>query len=316
MASTSLNIGGSVPAAKSVVNDFGHRWRLRFAWLLAMSTVVALSVYGFSYYRLSREDRPLSPLDQFLRPSGTIGVRLGILGLILYGILFLYPIRKRVKWLAKIGKTKHWLDFHVLVGVTAPLLITFHASFKLSGIAGVSYWIMMAVALSGFVGRYIYAQIPRSLNQVELSMSELEDQAADLTAQLARQSTFSTEDLSALLRVPGKEEVSKMPLAAMIWTLLRMDLARPLFVARLRRNALHGAGLVTTLGGLFASKHDDLEAIIATVRKQAGLRSKMAFLERTEQVFHLWHVVHRPFSYSFAVLVVMHVTVVILMGYY
>jgi len=316
MASTSLNIGGSVPAAKRIDDEFGHRWRLRAAWLVAMSSVVALSVYGFSYYRLSREDRPLSPLDPLLRPSGAIGLRVGMIGLVLYCILFLYPVRKRVKWLGRIGKTKHWLDFHVLVGITAPLLITFHASFKFSGIAGVSYWIMMAVALSGFIGRYIYAQIPRSLNQVELSMSELEDQAADLTSQLARQSLFSTDDLSSLLRVPAQEEVSSMPLGAMIWTLLRMDLARPILVARLRRHALKGLGVVTTLGGLLASKHQELEAIISTVRKQAALRAKMAFLERTEQVFHLWHVVHRPFSYSFAVLVVMHVTVVILMGYY
>ena len=32
------------------------------------------------------------------------------------------------------------------------------------GMAGVAFWIMTAVALSGVVGRYLYAQIPRSLN--------------------------------------------------------------------------------------------------------------------------------------------------------
>ena len=42
----------------------------------------------------------------------------------------------------------------------------------------------------------------------------------------------------------------------------------------------------------------------------------MLFLKRIEDVFHLWHVVHRPFSYSFAVLVVAHITVALLLGYY
>jgi hypothetical protein len=116
--------------------------------------MIALGVYGFSYYALSLEDRPLSPLHAALRPSGTIGLRLGMLGLALYCILFLYPIRKHVKWLAAIGKTRHWLDFHVLIGISAPVLITYHASFKLAGLAGVAYWIMMSVAISGFAGRY------------------------------------------------------------------------------------------------------------------------------------------------------------------
>jgi hypothetical protein len=42
----------------------------------------------------------------------------------------------------------------------------------------------------------------------------------------------------------------------------------------------------------------------------------MAFLERVQQVFHLWHVVHRPFSYSFVALVAIHITVVLLLGYF
>jgi hypothetical protein len=32
-------------------------------------------------------------------------------------------------------------------------------------------------------------------------------------------------------------------------------------------------------------------------------------------VFHLWHVIHRPFSYSFALLAVIHIAVVTMMGY-
>ncbi len=77
-------------------------------------------------------------------------------------VLFLYPIRKHWPWLGRMGKTKNWLDFHVLWGITAPIVITLHSSFKLSGLAGLAYWIMMAVALSGFAGRYLYAQIPRT----------------------------------------------------------------------------------------------------------------------------------------------------------
>jgi hypothetical protein len=33
-------------------------------------------------------------------------------------------------------------------------------------------------------------------------------------------------------------------------------------------------------------------------------------------VFHLWHVVHRPFSYTFALLAVIHIALVVMMGYF
>lgn len=317
MATTLLNLdGGARKTAPAASEESWHRFRLRLAWLLAMVSVGAISVYGFSYYRLSLEARPLSPLHGLLKPSGSVGLRLGMAGFGLYCILFLYPLRKRVKWLGKIGKTRHWLDFHVLVGVLAPILITFHASFKLAGIAGVAYWIMIAVALSGFIGRYIYAQIPRSLNAVELNMSELAGQVTELAAQLARQHLFQAGDLASLLLVPGRDEVRAMALSEMLWTILRLDLARPFLIARLRRRVLRGWGLITTLGGLLASNQADLETVITVVRRQAGLRVKMAFLDRTGQIFHLWHVIHRPFSYSFAVLVLIHVAVVLMMGYY
>jgi hypothetical protein len=39
------------------------------------------------------------------------------------------------------------------------------------------------------------------------------------------------------------------------------------------------------------------------------------FLSRSEKVFHLWHVIHKPFSYTFAVLALIHITVVMMMGY-
>ena len=84
--------------------------------------------------------------------------------------LLLHPLRKRWQWLASKGNTRHWLDFHAVVGISAPIIITFHAAFKFQGLAGLAYWIMVAVALSGFIGRYVYAQIPRTINSVQLKI--------------------------------------------------------------------------------------------------------------------------------------------------
>ncbi|MBZ5636909.1 MAG: hypothetical protein LAO55_27615 [Acidobacteriia bacterium] len=311
---TTLTTPHNLPARSD--GEFPHRLRLSVAILAAASLIVALSIWGFDYYRLDLAGRAESPLHPMLRPSGSVGLRLGMLGIALYAVLFLYPIRKRWRWLGSIGKTRHWLDFHVLVGITAPILITFHASFKLRGLAGMAYWIMMAVALSGFIGRYMYAQIPRSLNADQIAFGELEQQAANLALELERQELFRPEEVAPLLNVPSAKEIRAMPLVKVLATLIRLDLSRPFLVSRLRRRVLGGSEILTTLGGFRRSSHYDLETVIASVRRQSWLRTKMAFLERTHQVFHLWHVVHRPFSYSFAALVVVHVTVVLMMGYY
>jgi hypothetical protein len=46
-----------------------------------------------------------------------------------------------------------------------------------------------------------------------------------------------------------------------------------------------------------------------------GIRQAVLFLSKIRQLFHLWHVVHRPFSYALVVLAVLHVFVVIFLGF-
>jgi hypothetical protein len=232
----------------------------------------------------------------------------------MFGLLALYPLRKRWKWLASIGNTRRWLNFHILLGISTPLLVTFHTTFRTHGIAGIAYWTMVAVAVSGFVGRYMYSKIPRSLSSVELSMAELDAEGAALAAHLRSQNVFNEEDLAPLLKVPSQQDVRKMSLVGGLFALIRTDLARPFQLSRLRRRVLHGSHRISTLGGLLASHDANLEAVVKIIRRQSHLRVAIAFLDRTERIFHLWHVVHRPFSISFAFLIAVHIAVALSMG--
>ena len=67
-------------------------------------------------------------------------------------LLLIYSVRKRSKLMKGKGALSLWLKFHIFLGVAGPILITFHSSFKLRGIVGISYWSMVIVALSGLVG--------------------------------------------------------------------------------------------------------------------------------------------------------------------
>ena len=113
--------------------------------------------------------------------------------------IFLYPLRKRWLWLSRQGSSRHWLDIHVLLGLSAPFIIAFHASFKFRGFAGMAFWFMLAVALSGIFGRYLYAQIPRSLSTAELSLRELQDMQFQLAEKLQHQELLAEGRLAVFV---------------------------------------------------------------------------------------------------------------------
>ena len=83
-----------------------HRSRILLAWIVSMGFVGIFAAYGLDYYLLSSKDRPFSPKHMLLRPSGPIGVNLGVFGVLMFFVIFLYPLRKRWGWLGRQGNSR------------------------------------------------------------------------------------------------------------------------------------------------------------------------------------------------------------------
>ena len=316
-AAAAANARLATATAKPVADvEKGHRTRLFLGYLIAIALVAGIFAYGFNYYTLSSTERPFSPKHVLLKPSGVIGVKLGMLGLAMFLCIFLYPLRKRWAWLARQGSSRHWMDNHVLLGLAAPFVIALHAAFKFRGFAGIAFWIMLAVSLSGVVGRYLYGQIPRSLNAAELSLKEVQDIQAQLGEQLAEQKILPQSDLRALLSLPSAERVQNLPTVVALVYMMLLDLSRIFKIATLRRRHLGFVEQLFTLGGLRKTSHPDLERAVAVAREEAAIAKRVLFLSCSQKVFHLWHVVHRPFSYTFALLAIVHIVLVVMMGYF
>lgn len=307
----------STAIAAAVQNaDAGHKLRLFIGYLILIALIVGIFSYGFEYYLAGPHDRPFMAKHRLLQPSGRIGVKLGMLGFGMFLVIFLYPLRKRWAWLGRQGLSRHWLDYHVMLGIAAPFVIALHASFKFRGFAGIAFWIMVAVSASGVIGRYLYAQIPRRVNAAEYSRKELQELQEKMAAQLASQNLLRESDVRSALRLPSQETVNGLRTPIALIYMFLLDLARPFRIARLRSGALSGSEYITTLGGLLPTRHYELEKAIAVAREEASLAKRILFLSRSQQVFHLWHVVHKPFSYSFAVLALIHIGVVLAMGFF
>jgi hypothetical protein len=312
-----MSANASVATAVTPVRDTerSHRSRVAAGYFLFATLIVALTVYGFDYYTLGSADRPFSPKHIALKPSGTIGMKLGLLGVAMFLVIFLYPLRKHWSWLMKKGNSRHWLDYHVILGIAAPFVIAFHSAFKFRGFAGMAFWIMFAVSVSGIIGRYLYGQIPRNLKAAEMTQKELQEFHQQLAGQLQQQRLVSERDLRALLSLPSPDRVRQMSMVSALVYMFALDIARTFRVARLRRHALSFGDKVRTLGGLLKTSNHEVEKAVGVAREDAALSKRILFLKRSEQVFHLWHVVHKPFSYTFALLAMIHIGVVFWMGY-
>src|SRR6202790_4828386 len=228
----------------------GHRVRLLLAWLAALALILVIAGYGFQYYSLSADERPFSPRNEALRPSGTIGVKLGMRGVFMFFLIYLYPLRKKWGWLARQGNSRHWLDFHIVLGSAAPVIIAFHASFKFGNIAGMAFYSMLAVTLSGFVGRYLYSQIPRTLNAAELTMKELRDMENAMRQELAAQQLGFGSRMESIYALPNPSEVAEMSMIGALGRMILIDFQRP-FQISLIRLKVHGFG--SWLGSFFGS---------------------------------------------------------------
>jgi hypothetical protein len=293
----------------------GHRTRLFLAWMLALAVVLVIGGYGFNYYTLSAAERPFSPKHELLRPSGTIGIKLGMLGVLMFFLIYLYPLRKKWGWLGRQGNSRHWLDFHIVLGTAAPIIIAFHSSFKFGNIAGMAFWSMLMVTLSGFVGRYLYSQIPRSLNAAELSMKEIQEKEEALKKELEEQRATFGFSVDALYQLPSAADVASTPAVASVLSMIFIDFKRPFKTSLVRLQQAGFGPWVFSLFGLLPTRDQKLERALRVAQKQASLSKSILFLSRTQKIFQLWHVIHRPFSYAFAILAVLHIGIALFMGY-
>lgn len=268
--------------------------------------IVGPAIHGASYYLTPLQERPFHPLHETLKPTGFLGHGYGIVGsfMIILGVA-VYSGRKRIRWLASYGKLQYYLEFHIFLCLTGPILVLYHTTFRFSGIVAVSFWSMTAVVLSGLIGRYLYAQIPRGIQGQEVGLAELTSWHGQLADRLHDEFGLDTRvirRIDALAAMP--KHPSQMPLLQVLRYVIIGDLTR---WTRLRAlgGQLRRAGL----------KRAFVRRIVATARIRVILARRIALLERVRILFHHWHVIHFPFTIIMFAILGIHVAVALAFGY-
>ena len=266
----------------------------------------ATGTFFFIYFLIEGLDFYLTPyqlrprLDEYviLKPGGFYSHGFGILGTLMMLILFLYSARKRIRIFHGIGNLSYFLDIHIFLGIFGPLFIVLHSTFKLNGIVSVSFWSMVAVALSGIWGRFLYLQIPRNRQGIELNKDEIEAQQNQYIEILSSEFDLdgsTAKNLRSIIYYSGGEK--KLSLFGLIK--MKKELKKDIHEFVIENKLPY-------------SRMNDLYVLAL---KYVKLKRQSDLMEVFQKYFHYWHVFHKPFAYLMIIIMAIHVTIVLLMGY-
>lgn len=137
--------------------------------LMIVAVITALLIYGWSKWG-----------DINFQQEIEFHYNMGLVGGIMMLVVLTYAMRKRFKFMRKMGNIESWYYFHLLGGVLGPIFIIFHSNFTMKSInATVAFVAMGLVVISGIVGRYIYTRIGYGLHKKLLSIKETEQSLID-----------------------------------------------------------------------------------------------------------------------------------------
>lgn len=241
-----------------------------------------------------------------------VGYWIGVAGAMCMLLLFIYPLRKYVRFMHRWGQVKWWLVVHMTLGIAGPLLILVHSTFHIGSMnAAVALYSMIVVALSGIIGRFIYVRVHRGLDGERTTLRELQTRAGFDHSEARSKLQFAPA-VEARLMAFEQRELQAPPtwltylrqVAVLPWQQWRTyracvsELREPLIaIARHRRWSAEEL-----------AKHKRQARKL--VRRYLTGIVRVAQFKAYERVFALWHIAHVPFVYILVVSAIVHVIAV------
>ena len=214
----------------------------------------------------------------------------------------MYMARKRYRIFSRIGILKHWLEFHIFLCTLGPILVLYHTSFKFGGIVAISFWSMVAVFLSGVIGRFIYIQIPRSIEGRELSLNEIKDMKGNIGDTLTNSIQMDKESYNIIVdSLKGKSGLYNSNILVRTYKKYIADLNSLKMIKEvIKRNNLPKL---------------QRKQVLQLVKHEISINRRIDRLVTMQNLFKYWHVAHLPFALVMLVIMVIHVAVTLVFGY-
>ena len=163
----------------------------------------------------------------------------------------------------------------------------------------ISFWSMVAVVASGVIGRFIYLQIPRTIQGRELSLHEVQDLKSNTSSVLSQQ--FDNININNLLST-FKDKYKKDYKGISGYFQQLMD-------EKKQKNEIKQLLINQNLAG------GDKKTIMNLIDHEMALGRKIQRLMTMQQLFRYWHIAHLPFALIMLIIMIIHVVVAVTFGY-
>ncbi|NLG63054.1 MAG: 4Fe-4S dicluster domain-containing protein, partial [Candidatus Cloacimonetes bacterium] len=275
-----------------------------FAFLVALGEALLREYAPQMSYRFSQlaaqpefEDLPVEAILEKVdfKPGDQLSAYCGLIGTGLMVIAAIYPMFRRIKAFRWLASNTMWFDFHLMAGTVGPMFIGLHCVLRLDSWVSAAFWSMVIVVISGFLGRYLYTQVPEMASGVELEELDHErffqQHRPRLTVPMAEIDREVAEQRAAAQRVAMSPSVVRA-----LWWLITQDLGRiPRTLAR--RGRLKQLGVERRLRRELAKR---AARMIAISRRQV-------VAPKAQLLLHSWKRVHVPFTILLAAFSVAHI---------
>ena len=250
-------------------------------------------------------------LDWITAESG-LGYWFGIVGGTMMLILLLYPLRKRIRALRWMGSTRAWFRTHMAFGLLGPSFILYHSNFHVGSFnSQVALYCMLAVAISGIFGRYVYARIHNGLYGRKLSLRALKQNLIESQQRHEGRNLFLPVLSDRLSQIdeqviePSSDLLSAIS-RAIIWPIKARWIAWSL-----KRDVRKEISSLSQESVTYRSHGKALNRAASTyITRHLRHVRRIAQFTGCERMFALWHIFHFPLFIMMVVSALFHVLAV------
>jgi Fe-S-cluster-containing hydrogenase component 2 len=277
-----------------------------FVFLLALAEALLRLYAPEMSYRFSQlenlaefKDLPVEAIIEKVtfRPGDQLSTYCGLVGVCLMVIAAVYPIFRRIKLFRWLASNTMWFDFHLMAGTVGPMFIGLHSVLRLDTWVSAAFWSMAITVISGFLGRYLYTQVPELASGVELEELDHERQFQKARPVLTVPMAEIDRELAAHRQKAQRVAMSTSLLRA-LWWLIFQDIGRiPRTIARRGRLAQLGVDRVT---------RKDLARRAA---RMIVIARRQVVAPKAQLLLHSWKKVHVPFTVLLTAFAIAHISI-------
>jgi len=269
---------------------------LAVAFALALAAL-AWALWNSDYYLLERDLRAADDKHAWLRPGRGLGLGFGIAATALVAFNLLYLVRRNGGRFQRWGSLQAWMSSHMVTGILALLAATLHAAMSpRDTVGGHALWALALLLVTGAIGRYFYAWVPRAANGRELALEEVR-------ARLERfVEHWDVEQRGFLER--ARRELAQIIEQRQWKSSFFGRVGALLFGQRDLRRAL---ARLAELGRAEGLDEQRIEEVLHLARQAQRSALAAAHLEDLRSVLNTWRYLHRWVAALMVLLLVLHI---------